>query len=53
MRYIWQKLALEDKYEHYQGEYSPRSKEIIALWFNSSGFSSSPGFRLFAFTLVL
>jgi adenine-specific DNA methylase len=27
--YVWQKLALEDKYECYQGEYSPRSREII------------------------
>jgi adenine-specific DNA methylase len=27
--YVWQKLALKDKYECYQGEYSPRSREII------------------------
>jgi adenine-specific DNA methylase len=27
--YVWQKLALEDKYECYRGEYSPRSREII------------------------
>ncbi|MEM2562988.1 MAG: DNA methyltransferase, partial [Candidatus Bathyarchaeia archaeon] len=27
--YIWQRLALKDKYEYYQGEYSPRSREII------------------------
>ncbi len=27
--YVWQRLALKDKYECYQGEYSPRSREII------------------------
>ena len=27
--YIWQKLALEDKYEYFRGEYSPRSREIL------------------------
>lgn len=27
--YVWQKLALKDRYECYQGEYSPRSREII------------------------
>jgi len=27
--YIWQRLALKDKYECYQGEYSPRLREII------------------------
>jgi adenine-specific DNA methylase len=27
--YVWQKLALGDKYECYQGDYSPRSREII------------------------
>ncbi|RSN78704.1 DUF1156 domain-containing protein [Candidatus Methanodesulfokora washburnensis] len=27
--YVWQKLALENKHECYQGEYSPRSREII------------------------
>jgi hypothetical protein len=27
--YVWQKLALENKYECYRGEYSPRSREII------------------------
>jgi len=27
--YVWQRLALKDRYECYQGEYSPRSREII------------------------
>jgi len=27
--YIWQKLALNDKYKYYEGTYSPRSREII------------------------
>lgn len=27
--YVWQRLALQDRYNCYQGEYSPRSREII------------------------
>jgi len=27
--YVWQRLALKERYECYQGEYSPRSREII------------------------
>jgi adenine-specific DNA methylase len=27
--YVWQKLALENEYECFRGEYSPRSREII------------------------
>jgi len=27
--YVWQKLALKEKYDCYEGEYSPRAREII------------------------